>query len=494
MKPLLTGTPTPPPSEKFLNLTSDFIHFCKRRAADSYQIVWLGGAVEQVTGYTQDEIIARGCWLGLVHPDDRQNVSDHFLSAKPGESGEEAFRFIRKDGSLCWVHEVFRCEHGEFPDEFCLYGAFKDITQRTEIEAELLERKEQLRIIADNTYDWEYWRAPDGKYLWVSPSCKNICGYSSEEFTKENGMNTSFIVHPEDRRIWYRHVKEVDLESPEHTEIDFRIIKRTGEVVWISHICKPIYSENRHFIGRRGCNRNITGRKLAEEKLKESEECFRSIIDQAQDAIFVTDFKGHFHIVNKKACDSLGYTVHELMNLKILDIDPGAKSITDLQKFWESLPQTFESRHTRKDGSTFPVEVRASKIILNNSTLIYGAVQDITQRKLDEELRSHIDVIIQHNLRTPAASAITLVKSIRSDENLTVYQGEVLELLEQSGQEMLDTLNSSLDLYKIETGQYQLIPKEFDGLALIRSVLKGLAPQLGKKGIPCEVCLNARFQ
>ena len=99
-----------------------------------------------------------------------------------------------------------------------------------------------------------------------------------------------------------------------------------------------------------------------EDVLRESEGRFRSLIEQAADAIFVHDFDGRFLEVNQQACASLGYTRDELLSMSVREVDPDAVSRRDSRKFWPNLPSTFESRHRRKDGATFPVEVRLGPI------------------------------------------------------------------------------------------------------------------------------------
>jgi PAS domain S-box-containing protein len=145
-----------------------------------------------------------------------------------------------------------------------------DISKRQQAQEALRASEDRLRVIADNTYDWEYWRAPDGNYLWVSPSCERITGHPPEELLGEGGEKILHIIHPDDRHLWEAHLKEVDSLHPEHRELDFRIVKPAGEVVWISHICKPIFAGDGTFLGRRGCNHEITGRKLAEERVLEA--------------------------------------------------------------------------------------------------------------------------------------------------------------------------------------------------------------------------------
>jgi PAS domain S-box-containing protein len=102
---------------------------------------------------------------------------------------------------------------------------------------------------------------------------------------------------------------------------------------------------------------------------------------------------------------------------------------------------------------------------------VFAAARDITERKRDEELHEQIARVMRHDLRTPACNAINIARMLREEASLTEAQRHnLLCLFEQSGQNMLDTLNGSLDLYKIETGQYQLEPETFDCLAMVLEI------------------------
>ncbi|AFM23561.1 PAS domain S-box protein [Desulfomonile tiedjei] len=119
----------------------------------------------------------------------------------------------------------------------------------------------------------------------------------------------------------------------------------------------------------------------ADRKLRESEERFRSLIEQASDAIFVHDFHGRFLEVNQQACISSGYSRDELLSLSVGDLDPDMEKRGDSSRFWPNLPATFESTHRRKDGTTFPVEIRLGPIEYGNTKVILSLVRDIAERK-----------------------------------------------------------------------------------------------------------------
>lgn len=136
--------------------------------------------------------------------------------------------------------------------------------------------------------------------------------------------------------------------------------------------------------------------------LQESEKRFRSLVEQAADAFFLLDGKGRLVDVNHRACHSLGYSREELLRLTVTDIDVVAEKERHKERFWDQLtpghPITFEGVHRRKDGTTFPVEVRLGMFNLEGVTYLGSLVRDITDRKHAEEelsrLRSLLNNII----------------------------------------------------------------------------------------------------
>jgi len=132
---------------------------------------------------------------------------------------------------------------------------------------------------------------------------------------------------------------------------------------------------------------DITELKLAEEGRQESEERFRLLVEYAADAFFLHDSDSSILEVNRRACESLGYTREELLSLTIQDFDP-AFDLGELEQ-WEQMvpgePRTFERVHIRKDGATFPVEVRLGVFVSGERRLFLALVRDITDRKQAEE-------------------------------------------------------------------------------------------------------------
>ena len=175
-------------------------------------------------------------------------------------------RFINQDGALVFA---------------------RDITERKQAESALIKSEERYKTVADFNYDWEYWIDSDEKFVYVSPSCERITGYSAQQFMDEPSLIEK-IIHPDDLTAVLTHfdvARNVDYDQ-RHV-LDFRIIRKDGETRWIAHACQPVYNRDGLPLGRRASNRDITDRKLAEEALRESEQRYRAVVDNLHVGISV---------------------------------------------------------------------------------------------------------------------------------------------------------------------------------------------------------------
>jgi len=126
---------------------------------------------------------------------------------------------------------------------------------------------------------------------------------------------------------------------------------------------------------------------MSQTTLTEGEELFRALVEQAADAFFLHDADARIIDVNRRACESLGYTREELLRLSVKDFDP-AFDFAGLDA-WERMvpgqPETVERVHVRKDGSTFPVEVRLGVVEVTGRRLFLALVRDMTEHKRVQE-------------------------------------------------------------------------------------------------------------
>jgi PAS domain S-box-containing protein len=149
---------------------------------------------------------------------------------------------------------------------------FRDVTAARNAEVALRASEERYRIVADNTYDWEFWQSPEGNFLYVSPSCERITGYSATEFLEDPGLMER-IIHPDDLELFHHHHCAAPNDAmPSPREIEFRIVRPDGAVRWISHACLSVLDAQGHYLGPRGNNRDITERKRVEEELRSAKQ------------------------------------------------------------------------------------------------------------------------------------------------------------------------------------------------------------------------------
>jgi PAS domain S-box-containing protein len=157
-----------------------------------------------------------------------------------------------------------------------------EIINRQQQEQSLKEAEEKYRTVADYTYNWETWINPAGEYIYVSPSCKRISGYTVEEFMQDPAL-LKRITHPQDRPIVEEHFDKAVKEEIHYGPIEFRILTRDGRERWISHHSQPVFDSRGLFMGQRGSNQDITQRKIAEKILLDSQKHLRQLSQRMEE-------------------------------------------------------------------------------------------------------------------------------------------------------------------------------------------------------------------
>ncbi len=211
------------------------------------------------------------------------------------------------------------------------------------------------------------------------------------------------------------------------------------------------------------------------DKLAASESRFRELVEHASDAIFVHDLEGNFVDINYQACKSLGYEREELLAMKVEDVETDLP-VNAVEDMWQHLKDgaaiTLDGTHRRKDGSTFPVEVRIGLLTHSDRPMIVAMARDVTARKQVEaqlyeaketaEEASHAKSVFlantSHELRTPL-NAIIGYSELLEDEIRAKGHGEYaddLSRIKAAGHHLLDIITGILDLSKVEAGKMEV--------------------------------------
>ncbi len=181
------------------------------------------------------------------------------------------------------------------------------------------------RIVADYVFDWEYWIEPHERFIYVSPSCSRITGYSAEEFLTHPGLFME-IIHPEDRGLVRHHLDEIN-EERGIEQLEFRILCRDGSTRWIGHVCQPVFDESGKFLGRRCSNRSIDKRKITEAALAASEEKYRELVESANSIVLSWRPDGEITFINKFAQTFFGYSSEEILGKNVMTLVPDRDSL-----------------------------------------------------------------------------------------------------------------------------------------------------------------------
>jgi PAS domain S-box-containing protein len=214
---------------------------------------------------------------------------------------------------------------------------------------------------------------------------------------------------------------------------------------------------------------------------KASEQRFRALIEQAVDAILVVNAQGQITEVNPQACRNLGYTPRELLALTISDIQQSLPPV-EFTALWQQLtpgvPVTLEGLHQRKDGTTFPVEVRLGLFEFSGEQLILALSRDATERKEAEKMTEQLAEIgelatmIVHEVRNPLTTVLMGLNAFKRIDLTERFQMRLTLALDEA--ERLQRLLNEILLYakqqQLELAKLEVNHLITDSMASIQAI------------------------
>jgi len=273
-----------------------------------------------------------------------------------------------------------------YDDQKVILSTLRNITLRKKHEKDLTESRLHYKIVADYTSNWEYWLGTDNKFKYISPSCKRISGYDVEEFKANPKLFTDIII-PEDQEKWGTHHKNAFAFHLGNDVIEFRIINKMGELIWIEHSCQPVYDNNNNYIGVRGTNRNISIRKNAENEVKKLSKA----VEQSANMVIITDIKGIIEYANEKLYITTGFAKEEVIGKTPRILKSGKHGKTFYKELWETIMAgnvwSGEICNKKKNGDLFWESILITPVIDDNNriTNFMSVKEDITEKKLADK-------------------------------------------------------------------------------------------------------------
>ena len=264
-----------------------------------------------------------------------------------------------------------------------------DISSRKQAEQALRESEEKYRMLVEGTTDLVVKVDLEGRFLFVSPSYCEMFGKSEQELLGQSFMP---LVHEQDRAATARAME--DLYRPPHTcHIEQRALTSHGWR-WLAWADKAVLDSSGRVEAIIGVGRDTTGRRQADEAVAQSEERYRSLVENTLDGYFIAEYpSGRLLFANQTLCSMFRYSIHEVLRNPIWDmIAPDqhdlARKYTEQLVSGRSAAGSSGYRMVRRDGSTFVAEVSASAVMHEGRPVIQGVLRDVTERtRLQEQLQ-----------------------------------------------------------------------------------------------------------
>ena len=288
---------------------------------------------------------------------------------------------------------------------------------------ELRESEARKRAILESALDCIISIDHEGKIIEFNPAAEKTFGYTRDAAM---GREMAELIIPPSLRQQHRRGLAHYLATGEGPVLGKRIeitaMRADGSEFPVELAITPIHL-GQHPVFTASI-RDITERKRAEEALLDIKERFQQLVEHSGDAFFLHDRAGRILEVSQQACDSLGYTREELLNLWLQDIVPPYKP-SDPDEWgdgvYPGVKITSEGVHRRKDGTLFPVEARISAFESGGRKLVLALCRDVTERKRAEEERERLLADLESRavqLQTAAAVSQSASSILDLDELL----------------------------------------------------------------------------
>ncbi len=343
-------------------------------------------------GFSYEELIGNsGLALNMIDPDEREEVLRKIRNNEPVRDYKMVLGTNSGDIKYC----LGSVEQIQIEGRPCLIFTIHDITSMTKMEGELIQSRKKYRdLFYENSAARIVVDIENGAIVDANPAALKFYGYSKEELvgkciTEINGYSLKYI---------QEKLKEAYSQQDNRFEAKHRL--KNGEVRDVEVFNGPIDIDGRKYIN---CIvHDITDRKLAEKKLKESEKRYRSLFHNsgAMQAIFDME-TGEIWDANAAACTFYGFPLDQFIGKKIWDFNTLGKeySLKDVKKRFDKGVQYVTTYHKRYDGALREVEIFNSPVEINGRRMLNAIIHDITEKrqaerelmKSEERFRTLID-------------------------------------------------------------------------------------------------------
>ena len=385
------------------------VFFTWKTNIGEWQVVHVSANVEKILGYLPEEMMSVEMPYGSrMHPEDKHRVMEEAKAFRRARTPHyvQTYRYRHKEGDYRWIDDYNVPVYDEEGNALLIHGYILDITDRYNAEATLKESEHKYRTIVNHINDALIIHDLKGTILEVNQHACNMLGYEKDELI---GSSLKLLQYVTDAKKTTAIMKRLRQER----KVVFESIDRhkDGTPIPVEISVNLVSAEGNGII--QSISRDITERKQAENRLRNSEAQFRQLFEHSPVTLMIHHKDtGEIMDANRNGYQSLG--LGSLEELKAYDIwlEP-PYSMEDALKWMKKASeeglQTFEWKNQRVDGEIFWEQVHLIPFMVNQEKHILAANTDITSLKRAEEALKSTNMKLQ--AATNAAEAANRPKT-----------------------------------------------------------------------------------
>jgi PAS domain S-box-containing protein len=413
--------------------------------------IYMNRACEKVLGLRLEEYLGKSD-AEIYPPEIAKKLRENDLKVlETGQAIEAVEESLTMDGRVTFGW-VFKFPFTDMHGRRFVGGMGIDITERKRAEDELRDSEEKYRFLTENMKDVVWTLDPETlRFLYVSPSVKQLRGYSPEEVMSEP-MDAALT--PEHaayvRRLMGERIALFDEKSGQSEYSTEELLQpcKDGSFVWTEVITKYWRNPKSNRIEVHGVTRNIAERKRAEETLQNSELKYRTLVDNSGTSIMIIDRDGVYQLMNNKAAAAFGGKPEDFIGKSMFDLLPRAVAeeyLTANRKIIETgIGRTYEKTFDLPTGQkTFLINDQVIKDAKGQGLALQSSSIDITDRKV-AEIALHESEDRYRTLFEEAGDSIVVIDP--ETQKVVQFNKKVYENLGYTAEEFV-----RLDIADIET-------------------------------------------
>jgi PAS domain S-box-containing protein len=359
--------------------------------------------VADLLGYAAAEMVGRSL-ASFAHPSCQEEVDRLHALSRHGIGERYDVTLVRQDRS-CFAATLQLTPATDDDGQLrSAYALLSDAPAGRPGTEELQPGAALTGTAVDPRAAWHNWYDPSWKLIWTSPTSSELTGYSLDECQAMPGYPMS-LIHEDDRaRLW--QLRELASHTRHTASVEVRLRCKDGSLKWLSASYQPIYDSASRLRGYRTTVRDVTERRTAEERLRDSEMRLRRVFDQSPIGAAIVAMDGRFVRINEAYCRILGYSEQELVGRVVFDVthpEDRAAGIAGMAQLLRGEIDQYvsEKRYVRKDGALVWVRLSVRLVRDGNGSPLYQVpmIEDITDRKEQEAERERLEGALHHAQR-----------------------------------------------------------------------------------------------